>query len=321
MTASASRRVRVAEVENVAEGIKRFRLVDAAGAPLPIFSAGSHVVVTMHDGNGHIWKNPYSLTSPPTDVSGYELGVLRTEDSRGGSHFMHDRVGPGTELQISEPLNLFPIQRLGRKHILVAGGIGITPFLAMMQELSAQGADFELHYTMRSSSRGAFCERLQQQYGSRVRLYRDDRGETLPLARILSGQPLGTHMYVCGPSAMIDWALQTGRAAGWPAESLHSEKFSAPPSGKPFTIKLARSGRDIIVGPLQSILEALEANGVDAPYLCRGGACGQCETRVVACAGTLQHNDHYLTEAEKASGEKVMICVSRASDGVLTLDL
>lgn len=321
MTASASRRVRVAEVEAIADGVKRFKLVDTAGGPLPAFSAGSHVVVTMHDGNGHTWKNAYSLTSAPEDTSAYEIGVLRTEESRGGSHFMHDRVEPGTELQISEPLNLFPVVRLGRKHILVAGGIGITPFIAMMKELSARGDDFELHYGVRSLARGAFCQYLTETYGARVKIYRDDKGEAIPLAKILGGQPLGTHMYVCGPAPMINWALDVGRAAGWPAESLHSEKFAAPPPGSAFTVKLARSGRDIIVGAQQSILEALEENGIDPPYLCRGGACGQCETRVVSCAGTLQHNDDYLTDKEKASGEKVMICVSRASGGVLTLDL
>lgn len=321
MTASASRRVRVAEVESIADGIKRFRLVDLAGGPLPSFSAGSHVIVTMHDGNGHTFKNAYSLTSAPEDTSGYEIGVLHTVDSRGGSQFMHERVTPGSELQISDPVNLFPVVRTGRKHILIAGGIGITPFHAMLQELSARGDEFELHYGVRSLARGAFCDALAEKYGARVKIYREDKGERIPLEKILSGQPLGTHMYVCGPSAMIDWALGVGRAAGWPIESLHSEKFTAPLPGNAFTIKLARSGRDILVGAQQSILEALEQNGVDPPYLCRGGACGQCETRVVACSGKLEHHDDYLTAEEKASGQKVMICVSRAAGGVLTLDL
>ncbi|MFA5898248.1 MAG: PDR/VanB family oxidoreductase [Hyphomicrobium sp.] len=321
MTASALRRVRVAEVEDVAEAIKRFRLVDVAGSPLPTFSAGSHVVVTMHDGKGRVWKNPYSLIRPPSDPNGYEISVLRCATSRGGSAYMHEHVAPGAELEISDPVNLFPVVGLGRKHILVAGGIGITPFLAIMKELAARGADFELHYKVRSLARGAFCNDLRQQYGERVHIYRSDQGEALPLQTILGRQPLGTHMYVCGPAAMIDWALQVGRDAGWPVENLHSEKFTAPPPGHAFTVKLARSHRDIIVGPQQSILEALEQNGVDAPCLCRGGACGQCETRVLSCEEGLQHNDHYLTEEEKASGEKVMICVSRARGGSLTLDL
>ncbi len=249
MTASALRRVRVAEIESIADGIKRFRLVDAAGDPLAAFSAGSHVVVTIGDGNGHMWKNPYSLTSTPGDTSAYEIGVLRTLTSRGGSVFMHERVAPGSELQISEPVNLFPVVRLGRKHIFIAGGIGITPFIAMMQELAAGGADFELHYTMRSASRGAFCEKLLQTYGSRVHLYHDDRGEGLTLSRLLGEQPLGTHMYVCGPAGMIDWALGAGRAAGWPEENLHCERFTAPlpatpsPSSSPARVATSSSAR------------------------------------------------------------------------------
>ena len=142
MTASALRRVRVAEVERIADEVQRFRLVDASGAHLPVFSAGSHVVVTMHGANGHVWKNPYSLISAPDDGRGYEISVLRLASSRGGSAFMHAGVQPGTELHISEPVNLFPIARQGRKHILVAGGIGITPFLAMMQDLAALNANF-----------------------------------------------------------------------------------------------------------------------------------------------------------------------------------
>ena len=321
MTASALRRVRVAEIERVAEEVKRFRLVDATGGALPAFSAGSHVIVTMHGADGHLWKNPYSLISAPDDGSGYEISVLRTATSRGGSMFMHDHVHPGTELQISEPVNLFPIARQGRKHILIAGGIGITPFLAMMQELAARDADFELHYKVRGLARGAFCERLLDEYGSRVHIYSSDLGQQLPLERILSEQPLGSHMYVCGPAAMINWALQLGRSVGWPPENLHSERFTAPPTGRAFTIKLARSGGEIAVGPQQSILEALEQHGIDAPFLCRGGACGQCETRVIASDGALQHNDHYLTDEEKTSGGKIMLCVSRAAGGCLTLDL
>lgn len=321
MSGSEMHAVRVAEVESVAEGIKRFRLVPLNGGVLPAFSAGSHVIVSMHGENGHVWRNPYSLISAPGDTSAYEISVLRAPESRGGSAFMHERVTPGSELAVSDPVNLFPIVRLGRKHILVAGGIGITPFIAMMQELTAQRAEFELHYAMRSAARGAYCDQLVQQYGSRVHLYRDELGEAMPLASILKQQPLGTHMYVCGPAPMIDWALKTGRAAGWPSENLHSEKFSAPPPGSSFTVKLARTGRDIIVGAQQSILEALEEAGIDPPYLCRGGACGQCETRVIAHDGALQHNDDYLSHEEKASGEKIMICVSRTKGNSLTLDL
>jgi len=312
--------MRVAEVERVASRIKRFRLVDAAGHDLPAFSGGAHVVVGMKKGD-HLLRNAYSLMGAPGDTSSYQISVLRTEDSRGGSAFMHEEVEVGSEIEITGPVNLFPIAKMGRRHILLAGGIGITPFMSMMHELSAQGADFELHYGVRSFEQGAYCDHLKAQYGDRVRLYQSDKGEKLPLERILEDQPLGSHMYVCGPKPMIDWALNLGRTVGWPEEALHSERFGAPAAGTPFVIKLARSQREIRVGPHQSILEALEQNGIDAPYLCRGGACGQCETAVVACDGPLQHNDHYLTDDERRSEKKIMICVSRTSGSSLTLDL
>lgn len=320
MTASFLRTVRVAEVEPVASRIKRFRLVSADSQPLSEFSGGSHVTVCMKAPDRLI-RNPYSLMGSPSDTSSYQISVLKVEGSRGGSEFMHERVTVGTELEISEPLNLFPPAKIARKHILVAGGIGITPFMSMMGELEAIGADFELHYGVRSLGDGAFCKLLETRYGKRIHVYLQDQGQLIPLERVLANQPLGSHMYVCGPKPMIDWALRTATLAGWPDENIHSEQFNAPPIGKPFVVKLTQSKREIKVSGHQSILEALEQNGIDAPFLCRGGACGQCETSVASCDGFIEHNDHYLSDAEKASGKKIMICMSRISGDAITLDL
>ena len=320
MTVSTDIAVRVAETEAIANGVKRFRLVAADGAPLPEFSGGAHTVVTMRDG-ARVRRNPYSLMGSPYDGSSYQISVLRTPDSRGGSVFMHDKVQVGSELMISQPVNLFPVDRRGRKHLLLAGGIGITPFMAMMMQLTREDLSFELHFANRSQDRGAFVPTLRATYGHRVHTYYDDQGQVLPLARLLESQPLGTHLYVCGPSGMIDWVLASARNAGWPNENVHSERFLAPPSGKPFLVELAKSKKMFEVGEYQSVLEAVEAAGVDAPYLCRGGACGQCETPVISCAGTLRHNDHYLSDDEKASGRKIMICVSRIDGANLVLDL
>lgn len=320
MTTAVSRRVRISEIERVAANIRRFRFIPVDGAALPVFSGGSHIIVTMRNGD-RTWRNPYSLMSSPDDSSSYQISVLKVDQSRGGSHFMHDAVRVGTELEISSPVNLFPVNKRARRHLLVAGGIGITPFMSMARDLVRQGADFELHYAVRSTALGAYTDLLQSEYGSRVRLYVSEAGEMVPLAGILGEQPLGTHMYVCGPQRMIDWALESGIECGWPKENLHSEHFNAPTPGKPFQVRLLRSGREISVSPQQSILEALEQHGVAAPYLCRGGACGQCETRVVSRDGKLVHNDHYLTDDEKSSGEKIMICVSRTEGGNITIDL
>jgi len=320
MTMSTDIAVRVSEAETIAQDVKRFRFVTLDGSPLPEFSGGAHTVVTMHDGD-RVRRNPYSLMGSPSDGSSYQISVLRTVDSRGGSAFMHDKVKTGSELMISRPVNLFPVDRRGRKHLLIAGGIGITPFMSMMLQLTREERPFELHYANRTAGRAAYVSHLQSAYGHRVHTYFDDKQQMLPLARLLDGQPLGTHLYVCGPSGMIDWVLKSAREAGWPDENVHSERFQAPPSGKPFTVTLARSKKTIEVAEYQSVLEAVEAAGVDAPYLCRGGACGQCETAVLSCEGTLKHNDHYLPDDEKASGKKIMICVSRIDGTNVVLDL
>jgi dimethylamine monooxygenase subunit B len=320
MTTSTDIPVRVSEIETVSEGVKRFRFVARDGTPLPEFSGGAHTVVTMHD-TDRLRRNPYSLMGSPYDGSSYQISVLRTADSRGGSVFMHDKVKVGSEMMLSQPANLFPVDRRGRKHLLLAGGIGITPFIAMMLQLTREDMAFELHYANRTQKRGAYLNGLRATYGHRVHTYFDDQGQQLPLDRLLGAQPLGTHLYVCGPGGMIDWVLKSARAAGWPDENVHSERFLAPPSGKPFTVELTKSKKTIPIGEYQSVLEAVEAAGVDAPYLCRGGACGQCRTDIAACDGQLIHNDHFLTDEEKASGRHLMICVSRFEGKKLALDL
>ena len=321
MTIHTELPVRVTAITPVGDAIKRFRMERIDGGPMPVFSCGAHVVVTMND-HGKIMRNPYSLMSIPGDTSAYEISVLRVPASRGGSHFLHDFVKEGDELVVSQPVNLFQADRRGRKHLLFAGGIGITPFMAMMAQLSAENAAFELHYAMRSRQHGAYWQQLIDTYGpDRIKLYFDDEKSFIPAQKILSNQPLGTHTYVCGPAGMIDWVLNTGLAEGWPRENLHYERFLAPPPGNPFDVFLTKSDRTITVGEHQSILEAAEAAGIDAPYMCRGGACGQCETGVAACEGALVHNDIYLTDEEKASGRKIMICVSRFEGKRLALDL
>lgn len=311
--------VTVADVVEVNDLIKRFRFVKTGGGALPTFSGGSHVVVEMDD-HGTRRLNPYSLMSDPGDTSNYTISVRRDDQGRGGSLFMHRQVTPGMQMEIGPPVNLFGLDLRARKHLMIAGGIGITPFLAQMAQLQRQGAAFELHYGARNRAIGAYMTELEAKYGDRVRLYIDEEGQAIDLNSLLSDQPFGTHLYVCGPKPMINWVLSTAEKLGWPAGAVHYEEFLAPPVGKPFEVELKASGKTITVGAAQSLLEALEAAGVDAPYLCRGGACGQCETDVLACEGEIEHNDHWLTAEQKASGKKIMPCVSRFHGTRLVID-
>jgi ferredoxin-NADP reductase len=321
LTINTEMKVRVAKIAQVADRVKRFRFERADGQPMPIFSGGAHVIVSMRDGDV-LRRNPYSLMSSPADTGGYEISVLRVENSRGGSAFLHEKLKEGDSLTLSQPVNLFPYDQRGRKHVMMAGGIGVTPFMAMMDQMEREGRAFELHYAVRTRTHGAYWKDLQSRYGAhRVKVYCDAENLFIPVDAIVENQPLGTHLYVCGPAGMINGVLGKARAQGWPKQNLHSEEFLAPPPGQAFQVNLARSGLTIDVAPHQSILEAVEAAGVDAPYLCRGGACGQCETAVIACDGTLEHNDHFLEPDDKASGKKIMICVSRIKGNAVTLDL
>jgi ferredoxin-NADP reductase len=310
--------VEVSEVTEITSMIKRFRFEAVDGTRLPPFSGGAHVIVEMRDGDT-LRRNPYSLMSPPAQTSSYTISVRRDDHGRGGSLFLHNQVRPGHRLTLSPPVNLFPIDWRARKHLLIAGGIGITPFLAQMVQHSTAASSFELHLAVRERAQGAYLDELEARYGDRVHIYCDDQGQRLPLDRLLESQPLGTHLYVCGPSGMMEWILTTARAVGWPEQSLHSERFLAPASGMPYEVTLALSGKTIRVGEHQSMLDAIEAAGVEAPYMCRGGACGECETDVVGCDGTLLHHDDFLSDEAKASGRKIMPCVSRFEGKSLVL--
>ncbi|MGD9919866.1 MAG: 2Fe-2S iron-sulfur cluster-binding protein [Pseudorhodoplanes sp.] len=312
--------VRIARIETVAERIKRVRLVPAVGGTLPTFSAGAHIVVTLRDGERTI-RNPYSLMGSPSDNTGYEISVLKTNNAHGGSRLIHEKLHEGAVISISHPSNHFALDLRARKHLLIAGGIGITPTMAMAEQLFNIGAAYEMHYSTRTLHSGAYVDQLKRRHGRRIHHYQTASSPRMDMATLLSQQPLGTHLYVCGPDKMIHDVLRIAKEAGWPSQHLHAEHFTAPRGGIPFDVVLARTRRTVRVEVDESILQALESAGLEPPYLCRGGACGQCETAVVSCEGSILHYDHYLTEEEKQAGQKIMLCVSRLKGSRITLDL
>jgi ferredoxin-NADP reductase len=299
--------------------VTRFQFKRTDGGLLPTFSGGAHTVVEMQDG-AITRLNPYSLMSDPMDQTAYTISVRRDDEGRGGSLFMHNNVKIGDEMTISYPVNLFSLDLRAKKHLFLAGGIGITPFLAQIKQLERFNGNWELHYACRTPALGSYVDDLTDHHPNETHIYYDDQNQAIDLVNLLDGQPLGTHVYVCGPKGMIDWVRKTAEAEGWPREGIHYEEFLAPQPGKPFEVKLAISNKTIQVGEQESLLEAMERSGVDAPYLCRGGACGQCETRVIDYAGNFIHRDHWLDDAEHAHGEKIMPCVSRFEGKTLVLD-
>ncbi|WP_166418306.1 PDR/VanB family oxidoreductase [Cochlodiniinecator piscidefendens] len=319
MSGAEKIKVKVTEITPINELVTRFRFTQINGELLPTFSGGAHTVVEMDDG-GITRLNPYSLMSDPYDQSSYTISVRRDDEGRGGSLFMHNNVTVGDEMTISYPVNLFSLDLRADKHLFIAGGIGITPFLAQIKQLERFNGNWELHYACRSEALGSYVNVLTDRHPNETHIYYDDQSQAINLVNLLDGQPLGTHVYVCGPKGMINWVRKTAEDAGWPRDNIHYEEFLAPQPGKPFEVKLATSNKVIQVGEHESLLEAMEREGVDAPYLCRGGACGQCETHVIGYDGQFIHRDHWLDDDEHASGEKIMPCVSRFEGKTLVLD-
>ena len=300
----------VESITPVTESIKRFKFIPEDGGEMPVFAGGAHIVVEMPDGD-IIRRNPYSLMGNIDDRSSYSISVLQVKEGRGGSNYMHNNVKEGDKLTISYPVNLFALGWKANKHLLIAGGIGITPIISQAQTLMQRMLPFEMHYIARSEEKAAYLNELAQLYGKRFHFHVRNKNNRWSVDPLLLNQPVGTHVYACGPEKLMNNVVDTCTQAGWDKSTVHIERFLAPASGKPYTIELKESQKHITVRKNQSMLEAIEQAGVNPPYLCRGGACGQCETQVVSFSGTLSHHDHFLSDEEKASGKKIMPCVSR----------
>ena len=228
---------------------------------------------------------------------------------------MHQALQPGHEIAAHPPETLFAPSAIARKHLMLAAGIGITPFLSFLPLLVAQGSAYELHHVARPDELSAFAPLLAPYTGARIHPGRTGLG----LEALLARQPLGTHLYLCGPAPFMEQGLATARRLGWPDGNLHQESFGGARGGAPFQAHLAKSGTTISVGSEESLLEALEQAGVEVPHLCRGGACGLCRTGLVE--GEAEHRDFVLTPAERADGKAILPCVSRARTPLITLDL
>lgn len=321
-TAPASLRVRVARKVIEAEDICSFELVAADGRLLPAFSAGSHIDVHLPDG----LVRQYSLCNDAAETHRYLIAVLKDPASRGGSRAMHERVREGDELIISPPRNHFALAHEARHHLLLAGGIGITPLLCMAERLAATGAAFTMHYCTRSRARTAFASRIAASaFAAQVQFHHDDGPpeQQFQLEAVLAGADEHTHLYVCGPQGFMDAVLGAARARGWPESRLHYEFFSAEPvsteGDRPFEVVLASSGRVVPVAAGQTVVQALAACGVDVMVSCEQGVCGTCLTRVLE--GEIDHRDVYLTPEEQAAGDQFTPCCSRAKSARLVLDL
>ena len=298
-----------------AEGVLALELVPIQGTELPPFDAGSHVDLHLP----HATRS-YSLAGNPAERRRYLLAVARGTTSGGASAYVHERLRPGDLVAIGAPRNNFPLDEAAEHSVLIAGGIGITPLLSMIARLERNGAAWSLHYSCRSRAGAPFLNRLAP-FAPQVTLsLRDETPNRLDLARIVAEAPARAHFYACGPNTMLD--SFRGATAHLASEQVHLEWF-APVEEKAveggFLVKLCRSGLQLTVQPGQTVLDAVLEAGVAAPFSCLEGVCGSCEVGVVD--GQPDHRDVILSEAERAAGKTMMICVSGARTPLLALDL
>lgn len=313
-----ARTVRVADIANVAGGIKVLRLEDPDGLPLPAWTPGAHIDLLAGD-----FSRKYSLCGNPSDPH-YTIAVLREDEGRGGSRFIHDTVLPGQLLRLRGPKNYFRLEDSAARHVLIAGGIGITPIIAMADQLKQLNRDYVIHYCGRSRGAMAFADRLVRDHGSRAVLHVSDEGNRADLASIVAGcGESGACIHACGPAGLLE-ALN-GHCAGLPEGMLRSEVFSTDGAGAmqagdtAFGIELEDSDLSLTVAAGQTLLDVVRAAGIDVPSDCEEGLCGSCEVRVLE--GEVDHRDKVLSTSERAEGSRMMACCSRAVGQKLRLAL
>lgn len=308
---------KVCKIKSLSDSIKMFEFQALEGG-FATFSAGSHIRVHL-DQVG--LRRAYSLISNPSKPDHYQVAVLRDQHSKGGSQYMHEHVNEGDIIRLSPAENFFPlVHDPAAKHVLIAGGIGITPFLSYLYELEAAQLPFELHYCFRDGANAAFVEELRERLGSQLVTYDNTKGEQLDVAALIQAQSAQSHVYVCGPQSLINAVIEHGTAV-LGAEQVHFENFAeVGSSGGAFEVVFQRSGFSLQVDENTSILQAIEADKrIQIDCLCRNGVCGTCETTILE--GEADHRDQYLDEDEQASQQTMMICVSRAKGNRLVLDL
>ncbi len=315
--------LRVANCEMLTPVIRRLELVAANGGSLPPFKAGAHINLVTGVGV----TRSYSLAGDPANTDFYEIAVKLETDGAGASKWILESLDGGDTLEASLPTNNFMLSSNADHHVLIAGGIGITPLLSMARQLKRAGASFALHYCARDADEAAFTDAIENEFPENATFHYDggNAANGINLDSVLGGHDKGAHLYVCGPTGLMDSVIEKAADLSWPDARIHHEFFRARAAPKDqvdesFSVRLASSGRELAVPADKSILDVLRDNDIATESACEGGACGTCRTGLVS--GHAEHRDDVLSNAEKAANGDIMLCVSRAKAGeVLTLDL
>jgi tetrachlorobenzoquinone reductase len=313
---SPSLLLRLNAIRYAARQTLTFELAAPDDSVLPPAEPGAHIGVHLPDG----MVRQYSLLHTPEGTRSYEIGVKLDPAGRGGSRFMHESLRVGTVLPIDLPRNNFPLAQEAIQSIFFAGGIGITPIVAMIERLARLGRPAQLYYAVRQRDELAFLDSLRRICVPQVHVDEESGGRFMDLPAVIDRAPREAHLYCCGPAPMLDAFEAATR--GWPSGQIHTESFTprvAAATEGGYTVALARSGLEFRVPPGKSILAVLREGGVQVPASCEEGVCATCETRVVA--GIPDHRDSILSAQERAGGRTMMICVSGSKGPRLVLDL
>lgn len=312
-------RAEVELAERMTPDITKYRLRAADGAELPAVEAGAHIDIVV----APEFFRQYSLSGDPADRSAYEIGVLREDSGRGGSKLMHRIFTPGRKVWIGRPLNHFPLEESATRTLLMGGGIGVTPMIAMAHRLHAIGADFALHYSAATRAAAGYLKDIAAApWAERAHLHFSDEGTRIDLNAVIGKWTEGAVLYTCGPDRYMNAVLAAGMAHGWPEEALRREYFSVPEQPEwedhPFTLRLT-DGREVEVAADERPTAALARIGVSVPMKCEDGICGVCKCGVLS--GEVEHRDFVLGPKQRET--QMMLCSSRAKapGGVISIDL
>ncbi|TDQ64376.1 reductive dehalogenase [Maritalea mobilis] len=313
-------RVQISKAKAMTDGVTKYEFKTLDGTPLPEWTAGAHLDIVV----APEFLRQYSMSGDPADNSKYQIGVLREDEGRGGSQLLHRIFTEGRKIFISKPINHFPLEEQASKSFLMGGGIGVTPMIAMAHRLHAIGADFELHYCCSSRKTAGFMNDLAQfEWADRVHYHFSDEGTRADLDAILKDYQPGQHVYCCGPDRFMAGVMESAERQGFAEEERHLEYFNVPElpeyENHPFTLKLAKSGREFVVPADKSATDVLQENGVQIDVKCSDGICGVCKCGIVS--GEVEHRDFVLSKKQQATS--VILCQSRAAKagGVLEVDL
>ncbi|MBI5911113.1 MAG: oxidoreductase [Betaproteobacteria bacterium] len=309
--------LRVTRNDPIAEGIHLLEFRDAGGKELPQFSAGAHITVRVP--NGMLRK--YSLCNDPAERDRYLVAVKREVAGRGGSSTLIDRTKPGDELMVTAPVNDFALPQRAQDFLFIAGGIGITPIMAMIRQVQAEGKRFRLYYCTRSPETTAFIDELSKPaLNDKVTIHHDygDPAKSLDLKPVLAERKNREHLYCCGPRPLMEAVRDM--TDHWSSAAVHFEAFSEADihkaTDRPFKVKLTKSSKALEVPADKTIMEVLREHGLEVPSSCETGTCGTCRTKLLA--GQADHRDLVLHEHERSN--TIMICVSRATSDEITID-